>query len=286
MDLAHPEWIVSTDWLEEHLADPEIRILEATVHLDRSLDEKEGARQEYEAAHVPGAVFLDHVEDLSDSGNPVPYARLGPEPLAAAFAQAGISDDSRVVVYSASHLMWATRVLWLLHGIGFDRVAVLDGGFMKWKQEGRPQESGPSSPEVGSLTARSRPEVWADRADVEASIVDGGVCTLNALPRTLFTGEAAHHYGRPGRIAGSESVPFSAVVDGRTGCFKDPAAWRAAFEATGAFERERAITYCGGGISATVDAFALVQLGHRRVAVYDGSLLEWSADPELPMETG
>jgi thiosulfate/3-mercaptopyruvate sulfurtransferase len=145
LKLAHPEWIASTEWLEAHLDDPGMRILDATVHLDRALEEEDRARRGYETAHVPGAIFVDHVEDLSDPDNAVPYARLAPDALAAAFAKAGVSDDSSVVVYSATHVMWATRVLWLLHGIGFDRVAVLDGGLTKWKEEGRPVGTGAGS---------------------------------------------------------------------------------------------------------------------------------------------
>jgi thiosulfate/3-mercaptopyruvate sulfurtransferase len=282
--LKHPDSLVGTDWLAEHLEDPNLRVFDATIQLSPA--GPESGRPAYEAGHVPGAAFLDHAADLSDSSNPVPYARLTPDRLAHAFAGAGVAADSRVVVYSTSHPMWATRVFWLLRGIGFDAAAVLDGGFARWQGEGRPVEKGSAAYPTGGLAARPRPQVWADRDEVRAAIGDGAVCTINALPRALYEGATEHHYGRPGRIAGSRSVPFSKIVDTRTGCFADPSAWQTAFAAAGAFERARVITYCGGGISATVDAFALLQLGHPDVAVYDGSLLEWSADPELPMETG
>lgn len=282
--LRYPEMLVTCDWLADHLDDPGLRVFDTTVHLGPS--GAESGRAGYEAGHLPGAGFLDHQEDLSDPESEVLYTRLDPDRLAAAFAVAGVSDDSRVVVYSAGHAMWATRVLWLLRGIGFDRASVLDGGLARWQAEGRPTSKQPCTYPAGTLTPRPRPEVWADRDEVRTAIADRGVCTINALPHKLHTGEAELHYGRPGRIAGSRNVPFTRVVDSDTGGFTSPDLWRAEFETTGALASRRAITYCGGGISATVAAFALLQLGHPDVAVYDGSLHEWCADETLPMETG
>jgi len=277
--------VVSCDWLAAHVSDSDVRVFDATIHLRRT-GEVESGRADYLAGHVSGAGFLDHVSDLSDAESSVSYTRLAPEQLAAAFARAGVSDDSRVVVYSSSHVMWATRAFWLLRGIGFDRVSVLDGGLADWKKRDLPVSADPCAYTAGRLSIRPRAEVWADRDEVLAAIGNRGVCTINALPRALHRGEAEMHYGRRGHVSGSDNVPFTAVVDAETGCFEQPAAWRAAFDAVGVFDRERAITYCGGGISATVDAFALLALGHPNVAVYDGSLLEWGSDATLPMETG
>jgi thiosulfate/3-mercaptopyruvate sulfurtransferase len=285
MTLAHPEWLVGTGWLEEHLRDPELRVFDVTARL--SVDDGVGTgRDAYDEAHVPGAGFLDLVGDLSDPDNPAMFMRASPERLARVLGAAGIADDSRVVLYSTTHVMWATRVFWLLRGIGFDAAAVLDGGLARWRDEDRPLCSEPCAYPGARLDARPRPALWADRDEVLAAIGDASVCTVNALPRVFHTGEAERHYGRPGRIAGSVNVPFTGVVDPETGRFRTPEQWRAAFQSVGAFERARVITYCGGAIAGTVDALALAALGHPDVAVYDGSLDEWTRDPSLPMETG
>ena len=128
--------------------------------------------------------------------------------------------------------------------------------------------------------------MWATRQEVLAAVGDGAVCTLNALPRSLHTGERDMGYARPGRIAGSRNLPFPALLDNDTGELVTDAELRAHFTETGALERERVISYCGGGIAATLNAFALHLLGHQNVAVYDGSLNEWTRDESLPMETG
>ena len=116
------------------------------------------------------------------------------------------------------------------------------------------------------------------------SIAEGQVCTINALPRELYTGERGLGYARPGRIRGSVSVPFPGLIDPDSGEVRPDAELRRRFEQVGALGRERVITYCGGGIAASSDAFVLHLLGHDNVAVYDGSLMEWCADPELPLE--
>jgi thiosulfate/3-mercaptopyruvate sulfurtransferase len=285
MTLAHPEWLVGTEWLEANLGDPDLRIFDVTAKL--SIDDSvDNCRADFEAAHVPGAGYLDIARELSDTDSPLIFTRPSPDALASVLGAAGIGDRQRVVVYSATHAMWATRVFWLLRGIGFDRCAVLDGGLGRWRQEGRPLSDNPCVYPAVRLQAHPRPTVWADRDQVLAAIDDRTVCTICALPRVMYTGEAEKHYGRPGRIAGSENVPFTDIVDPVSGSFRTPADWRSAFEVVGAFTRSRVITYCGGAIAGTVDAFALAALGHPNVAVYDGSLDEWSRDPSLPMEIG
>jgi thiosulfate/3-mercaptopyruvate sulfurtransferase len=282
--LTQPDWLVTTDSLAGQMEDPELRIYDTTVLMDAG--SVESGRAGYDEAHVPGAGFLDLLGALSDPESDIPFTRPSPERLASELAGAGIGEGHRVVLYSRTHVMWATRVFWLLRGIGFDRASVLDGGFALWRARGQSICGEPCRYPAADLEARPRPEVWADREEVLKTIGDGAVCTINALPAALHRAESEHHYGRPGRIAGSVNVPFTRIVDPETGCTRPPDQWRAAFDAVGSFDRSRVVTYCGGGISATVDAFALAALGHPDVAVYDGSLFEWTRDPSLPMETG
>jgi thiosulfate/3-mercaptopyruvate sulfurtransferase len=138
---------------------------------------------------------------------------------------------------------------------------------------------------MADLSLVARPGAWANRQTVLEAIGDGAVCTINALSPSVHSGESPMNYGRKGHIKGSRNVPYAALLK-TDGTYRDDAELRALFTEVGAFERPRVICYCGGGISATMDALALTRLGHPSVAVYDGSMSEWSSDPQLPMETG
>jgi thiosulfate/3-mercaptopyruvate sulfurtransferase len=284
----HDRGLVSVGWLAASLEDPALRLFDATAHLRPSPTGPyriESGRADYEAAHIPGAAFLDLAGDLSDPGSPLPFTAPPPEALARAFGAAGIGPGARVVVYSSTTPMWATRVWWMLRAAGFDDAAVLDGGLGQWRAEGRALEAGGRRHPPATFIASPRWEAWADKAQVMAAIGDGAVCTINALSAAVHSGEAATNYGRKGHIAGSRNVPYASLL-GADGTFLDDAALRGRFDASGAFERSRVICYCGGGISATMAALALTRLGHPNVAVYDGSMSEWSQDPAAPMELG
>jgi thiosulfate/3-mercaptopyruvate sulfurtransferase len=282
------EMLISTDTLQDRLDDRRLRIFDATTYVDRSpsgLRARSG-RSDYETAHIPGAGFLDIIADLSDGASPLLFTRPPLAQIENVLSIAGVSNDHHVVVYSRGNPMWATRVWWLLRSAGLEAVAVLDGGFDRWQAEER-QLCGTPCGYAGSVFhARPRDEMWATKEDVLQAIKDGGVCTINALTREMHTGESGLGYARAGRIAGSLNVPYPALLMPETGVFRSEEDLRCHFEATGALDRVRAITYCGGGIAATLNAFALLLLGHPRVAVYDGGLDEWSRDEGLPMEVG
>jgi thiosulfate/3-mercaptopyruvate sulfurtransferase len=280
--------LVSTGWLAAHLADADLRVFDTTVHLRPTTPGPytiESGRADYEAAHVPGAAFVDLVRDLSDTQSPLPFTMPSVERLADALGAAGIARGVRVVAYATTTPMWATRLWWMLRASGFDDVAVLDGGFGKWTAEGRPVEAGARRYAPAELSLVARPGAWVDKKAVLAAIGDGAVCTINALSPSVHSGEAPTSYGRKGHIKGSRNVPYASLLNA-DGTYRDDAELRALFATVGAFDRPRAICYCGGGISATMDALALTRLGHNSVAVYDGSMSEWSRDPDLPMETG
>lgn len=280
--------LVSTGWLAEHLSDPDLRIFDATVHLRPATPGPyavESGRADYEAAHIPGAAFLDLAGELSDTHSGLSFTMPGTDAFAAAMGQAGVSRGARVVIYSTTTPMWATRLWWMLRACGFDEAAVLDGGFAKWTGEGRPTEAGARSYAPAELSLAARPGAWADKAEVLAAIGDGAVCTINALSPSVHAGEGSTNYGRRGHIAGSRNVPYAALLQA-DGTYQDDEVLRALFAGVGATGRARVICYCGGGISATMDALALARIGHPNVAVYDGSMAEWVRDPSLPMETG
>lgn len=283
----HPEYLVETDWLAQHLND--VVVLDCTIHLipDPKITYviKPG-REDFEKSHIPGAQFCDVSRDVSDTAQKLNFMRQKPEDFAAAMRRFGISNSTRVVTYSTANVWWATRVWWLLREFGHDNAAVLNGGFQKWQRENRPVETGPGKPRpAGEFTVREVRNLMVGKDAVKAAIGDAGVCTLNALLSAQHTGTGGNSYGRPGRIAGSVNVPAASLVDPETNTFLPPDELRRHLGAVGALDRP-VIAYCGGGIAASADAMILTMLGHQDVKVYDASLSEWAKDPSLPMETG
>ncbi len=276
--------LISPERLQAELAEPELRIFDCSVHL--GADGARAGRDVYDAGHVPGAAFIDLLADLSDPEGELAFTRPSHAHLRETLSRLGISDSSRVVLYSGTDVMWATRAWWVLRHAGLERVRVLDGGLARWKAEGRPLATGPSGYASTAHEPRLREDVWASTDDVLAAIGDGGACTLDALPEPIYRGEVSLGYARPGHIEGAENVSFMRLVDRETGAFLPEDQLRKHFDGTGALERDRVISYCGGGIAATTNAFVLLMLGQPNVAVYDGSLDEWSRDPSLPMESG
>jgi thiosulfate/3-mercaptopyruvate sulfurtransferase len=284
--------LVSSDWLAAHIDDEALRLYECTTYLrylpqgsDAPYDVESGYA-DYLEAHLPGAAFLDLQGALSDAAS-APHLRFTIPPLedlAAAFAAEGIGDDCRVVLYSRDKPQWATRVWWMLRAVGFDRAAVLDGGFEKWQREGRDLEGSERRYRYATLTPRPRPARFVDRDAVRAAMDDAEVSVVNALAEDLHRGENAR-YGRPGRIPGSVNVPAAALIDPESNTFVDADTAVRVFGAVGVDPSRASVLYCGGGIAATLDAFVLHRLGHERLAVYDASMSEWARDPSLPIET-
>lgn len=245
------------------LDDPRLRVYDASVRLERA---PEGGpygvvsgRDRYVDEHVAGAAFADIAGALADPGAPHAFTLPSPERFAAGAGALGIRPGVHAVVYAQESPMWATRLWWLLRYFGFDDVSVLDGGLPAWR---------------------------AARADVEAIVADGGACLLNALRPEAFRGEGPSSYSRPGRIPGSVNVPWTGLIDEHTNRFRPGPELAAALAAGGVRADEPLVAYCGGGISATVDLFALALVGRRDARLYDGSLAEWTADLALPVEIG
>lgn len=291
MTYTHPDYLISTESLAAKLADDaacaNLRIFDATVHL--TPNPKGGykavaGREDFDKAHIPGAQFMDLMAALSDTESRFNFMMPSDEHLQEAYRALGISAGNEVVLYSTGHMMWATRAWWMLHSLGHDNVKVLDGGFAKWQAENRATTDDVAAIAPGTFTPKRNPERWADKQEVLAAIGDGGVCTINALSPGVYSGDAEMSYGRKGHITGSVNVYYDTIL--KDGCFRPAEEIREAFAASGALDRPRTIAYCGGGISATIDALALKLIGYEEVAVYDGSMGEWVADESLPMELG
>jgi thiosulfate/3-mercaptopyruvate sulfurtransferase len=285
---AHPEFLVSTDWLARHLGDPDVRLLDCTTHLpplpDFSLYEVVSGRADFDKAHIPGAVFVDIEHDVSTPHPRLHFMLPGAERFAEAMSALGVGDDTHVVSYSSANHWWATRMWWMLRVFGHARASVLDGGFQKWQREGRPVESGPAAPRAPAhFTARLHPELVATKQDVLGAIGREDICTVNALRPEQHAGTGGVHYGRRGHIPQSINIAAAQHVNPDQ-TFKSADELRQMFGP--ALARPQVITYCGGGIAATSVALVLAMLGYDRVKVYDNSLTEWAADSTLPMQTG
>ncbi len=279
--------LVESAWLEEHLQKENLRIFDTTSFLipvpGTPYRIKSGI-EEFQREHIPGAGFLDLNGELSNRASPFPFMMPSAEQFSAVVSEKGIFEDSWVVLYSSGNMMWSTRVWWMFLFFGFDRMAVLNGGWDKWQRESRPVSSRPCAYHSGAFTATPRPDLIASRQEVEKAISESGVCTLCTLSPEVYHGTSERHSGRPGHIPGSLKDYYRTLVDPDTGTFLDPADLRERFATLGVFEKDRIITYCGGGIASTLTALALRLAGHQDVAVYDGSLREWAADPKLPLE--
>lgn len=279
--------LIEAETLASRLGDPTVRILDTTVHLRREVPggpyRVESGRAGYDAGHLPGAAFADLAGDMADPASPYPFTLPDAARFEAAAGLLGIGPGTHVVAYARGSVMWATRLWWLLGYFGFDDVSVLDGGLEAWRAKGYEVVSTPSAYPPARFHARPRPEWLARRGDVEAVVAAGGATLVNALGREAFAGLGPGAYSRPGRIPGSVNLPSAELLDD-TGRFRDGAEVVARADAAGVDGTQPIIAYCGGGISATVDLFALRLVG-RDGRLYDGSLTEWSADPSLPLET-
>jgi len=282
--------LVSPEELRGARGDDRIRVFDATVFLHREVAggpyQVVSGRESYTKAHLPGAAFADIPGDLSDAAAPFRFTVPAAGHFAAAAGRLGIGDGAHIVAYAQDTPMWATRLWWLLRYFGHDDTSVLDGGLVAWTAAGFGVEPGQAGYPPATFTARPRPELLASRHDVLQITAGRHACLVNALTPDAFRGEGPGAYSRPGRIPGSVNVPWNALVDPATNRFRPAAELGAALAAGGVRDDQPVVAYCGGGISATVDLFALSLTGRADARLYDGSLTEWSAHPDLPLVTG
>jgi thiosulfate/3-mercaptopyruvate sulfurtransferase len=287
-DYAHPEYLAETDWLAARLDDPSLRIFDCTVDMSYSPEKGyaiKNGREKYEAGHIKGAAFIDLMEEFKDPGHALNFMLPPAELFVDLASKYGIGEGTEVVFYNAGPTWWATRMWWNLRAHGFDKARVLNGGYEKWVAEGRAVETGNNAYPPARFVSRPRPGLIVGKEEVLAAIDDPDCLIINALAPELHRGDKVQ-YGRPGHIKGSVNVPARTLLEDGTFAFKPADALQAAFAPVGAMQAKRVMNYCGGGISATTDLFALALLGHPGLQLYDASMTEWGRDETLPMETG
>ncbi|MCU1492296.1 MAG: thiosulfate sulfurtransferase [Acidimicrobiaceae bacterium] len=285
--------IVSVEWLHDHLGDPDLRVIEATTVLDHSeVRVRNRGYESYEREHIPGAVYADLVDDFNDS-NKVLAMVPTPEKFEAAAGRAGIGEGTRVVVYDAaeddSHepgaSVWASRLWWQLRYEGFDDVSVLDGGLLAWVRAGYETSSGDEKNAPAEFHSHRRANLVFNKPDVVRATTDATTLIVDSRLSSVWAGDLDRGYGR-GHIPSAISMYHGERVNPETALLRSPEELRTDFEAAGVLNPDiQPVFYCGGGVSCTWNLLALAVAGRTDGAIYDGSMLEWSADPDLPLET-
>jgi len=274
--------LVSTDWLEAELGAPDLRVIDATMFLPGS---GRNARAEYEAAHIPGAVFFD-IEEIADEASKLPHMLPSEHKFASRMQSLGLGDGNRFVVYDNSPLHSAARAWWMLRIFGAHYVALLDGGLQKWRAEGRQLASGREHHRHGHFTAFLDRTAVVDKAAMRALVGgDEEIVDARSAPRFAGTDAEPRPGLEPGHIPGSRNAPQSSF-------FNPDDTWklgddlRAVFDEAGVDFSKPMVTTCGSGVTAAVVLFAAQLLGKKDVRLYDGSWSEWGADPGTPKAKG
>lgn len=278
------KWLVETDWLASHLQTPGLVVLDGSMHLPTA---KRNARQEYLAEHIPGAMFFD-IDEIADDASSLPHMLPSAAKFSSRVKAMGIGDGMKVVCYDSEGLYSAARVWWMFRVMGHDDVAVLNGGLKKWKAEGRPLEDGkPAQRSPRHFTARVHAGLVRSVDEVKALIGSPATQIVDARAAARFEGTVAEPRPglRSGHIPGARNVPFTTLLQ-PDGTLKPEAELASIFAAAKVDIDRPVVASCGSGVTAGVVAFALAMLGRPDTAVYDGSWVEWGADPELPIETG
>lgn len=292
-EYAHPEYLVETKWLEQNLKAPNLRVFDCTVNVLRNPDSDQSRKipfiygnglENFSQSHIPGAGYIDVSGELSDSSSELPLMLPNDTQIIEAMRNYGVSDDSHVVLYSATEPNWAARVWWMLRSVGFNNVAILNGGWAKWKSEKRATSQQACDYPLGNLSLHQHIDSFVGKNEVLKSIQNHDIRIINALPAGMYDGSSEFVFGRKGRIPNSVNIPFVSLHEAATGSYLSAYQLRNNFDQVNVSDAKHIIAYCGGGIAASNNAFALVLLGYENISVYDGSMLEWGNDPSLPME--
>ncbi len=283
MPQTDPKTLVSTQWLQDHLRDPDLRIIDASWYLPGT---PRDPLAEYKAAHIPGARYVD-IDDLSDHRSDLPHMAPPVEKFMSRMRTLGIGDGHQVVVYDGAGIYSAPRVWWLFRLMGKADVAVLDGGFPKWQAEARPVTDDAPVIRDRHMTVTRQNQMVKDVTQVAAATKLGDHEIIDALSRARFCGDEPEPRPglRPGHIPGSRNLPYTALLNDN-GTLKPDGELRMIFERAGIDLKKPAITTCGSGVTAAIGDLALERIGSTNHSLYDGSWVEWGMYGDLRVATG
>jgi len=278
-----PRTLVSTEWLEAHLKDPDLRIIDASWHMPAA---GRDARAEYGRTHIPGARFFD-IDEISDARSALPHMAPPPEKFISRMRAMGVGDGHQVVVYDSVGVFSAPRVWWTFRLMGKTDIAVLDGGLPKWVAEGRPVEDMPPVLRDRHITVQRQANLVRDVTQVAAAAKLGSHEIIDARSVGRFRGDEPEPRPglRPGHIPGSRNVPFGQVLNA-DGTMKSPDELQRVFAQAGVDLDKPAITTCGSGVTAAILNLALERIGKHDHSLYDGSWAEWGMYGDLKVEKG
>lgn len=285
MEYANPDALVSTEWLADHLRAPDVRVVDASYYLPV---QNRDAREEYEAEHIPGAVFFD-IEEIADHSTGLPHMLPSAEKFSSRVRKLGLGSGNRIVVYDGTGFASAAaRVWWMFRLFGHHEVSVLDGGFPKWLREQRDVEEGDPVLRERHFVARTDTTMVRGAEDVLANLESRREQVVDARAPGRFRGADAELWPveKVGHIPGSLNVPFLDLTNQREKTMLPAEQIVARFRAAGVDLDKPVIASCGSGVTACVVALALHLVGHQRFSVYDGSWVEWGNRPDTPVETG
>lgn len=272
--------LVSTAWLAENLGQRDLTIIDSSWFMPAL---GRNARNEYLAAHIPGARFLD-IDEVADTSNSAPHMLPSAAEFGAAMEKLGVGKDDRIVVYDNSPTRTAARGWFMFRHFGAPKVAILDGGFQKWLAEGRPTEKGKPTEKMARFEAVERTGEVVSKRQINSGFA---MPLVDARGRARFEGtEADPRPGvAPGHIPGARNLPYSDLYT-KDGTLKSPEEIRGLFLAAGVDPEKPFVASCGSGVTANSLIFAARMLGNRDGRLYDGSWSEWGADPKTPKQQG
>ena len=294
----HPQAIVECGWLKAQLENisirSSIRIFDCSTYLHFTDDhpkkpyEVKSGLIEYKKCHIPNSAYLDLQADLSEANSPYRFTLPALEDLAKRFSEHGIGAPFHIVLYSRNGLQWASRIWWMLHLLGYEKVSILNGGMAEWLHQGLPTETAITRFEKADFLANTSSKKVVFKKDI-LKVLDTAIDTktcilLNALTSDIHAGKSTR-YGRKGRIPTSLNIPFHDFLNADMGKLIAPEQARQRLLEKNITPDQKIIHYCGGGIAATLNYFVLYQLGYLAMALYDHSMSEWALDAALPIET-
>ncbi len=264
--------IVSTDWLEQHLEAPDIRVIDSSWYFPH---EKRNAQQEFVECHIPGASFFD-IDEIKDKESDLPHMLPPSQMFNSTVRKLGIGDGHRVVIYDGLGMRSAARLWWMFKVFGYSDVVVLDGGFPKWVKENRSITANLTEKEIRHLTIYEDKSIVADRDDVQRATKLNHCSIIDARSEGRFLGtEPEPRSGlRSGSIKNSINVPYETLLN-EDFTFKKKQEILDIFSQKGIVFSNYIITTCGSGVTAAVLYLALDEIGCSKISLYDGSWAEW-----------